>query len=63
MKAGTLTRWLTRGYVWWLQFLRYANWIEMVGAHYAGNFVSAAWQSARIADLDKQIDELSISVM
>ncbi len=62
MKAGTLTRWLTRGYVCWLHFLRYANWIEMVGARYAGNFVSAAWQSARIADLDKQIDELSISV-
>lgn len=51
---------ITRLYIAWLRFLRYANWIEMVGAHAAGNYIAAAWQSARIAELDSQIDRLGI---
>lgn len=51
-----------RLYLWWLRFLRYANWIEMIGAHQVGNYPVAAWQSARIAELDSQIDRLSITM-
>ncbi len=60
MKAGTLTRWLTLGYVCWLHFLRYANWIDLVGARISGNHNVLAWCRMRISDLDRQIDELSI---
>lgn len=53
---------VNRLYRLWLLFLRYANWIEMVGAHQAGNYIAAAWQSARIAELDSQIDRIGIAV-
>lgn len=53
---------MNRLYRLWLQFLRYANAIELHGARQAGNHDAMAWCRLRISELDRQIDNLEISL-
>lgn len=52
-----------RIYMAWLQFLRFANAVDLHGAQRSGNLEAVAWTRIRIADLDRQIDQLSIARM
>ncbi len=47
-------------YSYWLEFLRYANFIDLHGAKLSGNNDVAAWCRLRISDLDRQIDNFRI---
>lgn len=47
-------------YSYWLEFLRYANAIDLHGAKLSGNNDVAAWCRLRISDLDRQIDNFRI---
>lgn len=47
-------------YSYWLEFLRYANFIDLHGAKMSGNNDVAAWCRLRISDLDRQIDNFRI---
>lgn len=47
-------------YSYWLEFLRYANFIDLHGAKMSGNNDVAAWCRLRISDLDRQIDNSRI---
>lgn len=47
-------------YSYWLEFLRYANLIDLHGAKLSGNNDVAAWCRLRISDLDRQIDNFRI---
>lgn len=53
---------MNRLYRLWLQFLRYANAIELHGARQAGNMDAVAWCRIRIADLDQQIHKMEINL-
>ena len=53
---------MNRLYLLWLQFLRYANAIELHGARQAGNMEAVAWCRIRIADLDRQIDNVTLGI-
>lgn len=47
-------------YSYWLEFLRYANFIDLHAAKFSGNNDVAAWCRLRISDLDRQIDNFRI---
>ena len=51
---------MSRPYILWLRFLRYANAIDLHAARRAGNLNEIAWCRLRISDIDRQIDGLSI---
>jgi len=52
---------LDRLYLFWLHFLRYAEWIELAGAKQSGNLNAVAFGRVRISQLDQQIDQISLS--
>lgn len=53
---------MTKLYILWLQFLRYANAIDLHGARLSGNLEAMTWNRIRIAELDRQIDNLGITL-
>ena len=53
----------SRLYKWWLIFLRYANTIDLHAARLSGNTNELVWCRLRISDLDRQIDNISISML
>lgn len=46
----------------WLRFLRYANTIDLHAAQRSGNVDELAWCRLRISGLDREIDNLEISL-
>jgi len=49
--------------LYWLYFLRYANVIDLYSAKQSGNTNELAWCRLKISDLDRQIDNLSMSIV
>ena len=47
-------------YSLWLEFLRYANAVDLHGAKASGNHEVMAWCRLRISDLDRQLDKLRL---
>lgn len=52
----------TRLYIYWLCFLRFANTIDLDAAKRSGNEDEKMWCRNRISGLDREIDNLEISL-
>ena len=52
---------MSRLFLLWLEFLRFMNAIDLQAAQKSGNIEAVAWSRIRIADLDRQIDNIRIA--